>query len=224
MNTKLMTLLIMVVSIVALIRISGVTSLVTLDRIKEKSLELKQMVHDHYLQSVAMYTGLVLIVAATSIPIVVILVVAGGFLFGTLLGALYATIGGLVGGIIAFLMFRYFLRSVVEEHYGAQLARFNEKIHVYGYNYIIILHYLTVIPLFIINMCAALTPISLGHFVWITLLGSAPLYVVYALAGRELATIRCVQDIFSAQIILACALLIVVALIPMLIKRYQARH
>ncbi|MFI5333518.1 MAG: VTT domain-containing protein, partial [Candidatus Babeliales bacterium] len=102
--------------------------------------------------------------------------------------------------------------------------RFNEKIHVYGYNYIIILHYLTVIPLFVINMCAALTPISLGHFVWITLLGSAPLYIVYALAGRELATISCVQDIFSAQIILACALLIVVALIPMLIKRYQARH
>lgn len=224
LNMKLIALLIIVVVVGVLVYASGITSLITLDTVKAKSLELKQMVSEHYVKAVLIYTGLVTGVAATSIPLVVILVVAGGFLFGTVLGALYATIGATLGGIMAFLVFRYFLRSLVQEHYAPQLLRFNEKIQVYGYNYIIILHYLTIIPLFIINMFAALTSISLGYFIVVTLLGSFPLYLVYALAGRELATIRCVQDIFSVQIIIACALLICVALIPMVIKRWQARH
>jgi uncharacterized membrane protein YdjX (TVP38/TMEM64 family) len=223
LNGKFIVLILLIVGVIVLVRISGINSLITLEQVKEKSLELKQMVDQQYVRSVAIYTAFFTVIAAASIPLVIILAVAGGFLFGAIPGALYATIGATIGGTIAFIMFRYFLHSIIQEHYALQLARFNEKIHVYGYNYILILHYLTIIPLFIINMFAALTPISLPHFVVLTLLGSAPLYLVYAFAGRELATIRCVQDIFSAQMIIACALLICVALIPMIIKRYQRK-
>lgn len=222
-NNKLIIVLLVIVSIITVVRATGITSLITLENIKEKSIALKANVNEHYFQSVVTYCALVIGITAVSIPLIILLVIAGGFLFGALFGALYATIGASIGATISFIFFRYFLRSFVQEHYAVQLERFNKKIELYGYQYIVIMHYLTIIPLFIINMFAALTPITLPHFINLTLLGSAPLYLVYAFAGRELATIRCINDIFSAQIIIACALLIVVALIPMLIKRYQGR-
>lgn len=220
-SIKLVVLFFIILAIVAVVHVTQISSLLTLEQIKEKSIALKNTVHEHYVQSVFTYIALVVAIAASSLPLVIIIVLAGGFLFGTFLGALYATIGATLGGVIAFVVFRYLLSAFVQEHYTQQLRTFNDKIHRYGYTYIIILHYLTVIPLFIINMFAALTPISLSHFIVLTLLGSAPLYLVYAFAGRELATIRCAQDIFSVPVILACMLLIVMALIPMLIKRYQ---
>lgn len=221
LNGKLVVFTLIIVGVALLIYMSGISSLITFDQIKIKSVELKHMVDEHYARSVAFYIALFTCVAAASIPLVVILALVGGFLFGALLGALYATIGATLGGVLAFVVFRYFLRSFIQEHYAMQFDHFNEKVHVYGYHYILILHYLTIVPLFVINMFAALTPITLGQFVLFTMVGSGPLFLVYSFAGRELATISCVRDIFSFQLFIACALLIVLALIPMLINRHQ---
>ena len=105
--------------------------------------------------------------------------------------------------------------------YGNRIVTFKKQMDVHGVNYILMLHFVTVVPYFVINTLAALSDISLVTFVWATIVGSIPIISVYAFAGRQLSYIQSVGDIFSPPIILAFVLLIVLACMPIILKRLK---
>ena len=184
-------------------------------------IEFKECVHDHYMRSVVVYILILAAIAAISLPIIIFYVVLGGFLFGTLAGALYSVIGATVGATLSFLVFRYILGDMVQKKYGESLGGFKQKMKEHGISYILILHYLTVVPFFIINTFAALSPITLFQFILTTIAGCLPLFLVYAFAGKGLGSIQSVGDIFSAPVIIACVLLSGLAFVPVILKKFK---
>lgn len=210
-----------VLALVGIIKYSG--DYLSLEQCKVHAGNFKQMVDAHYIMAALVYVLIVTLTAAASIPIIIPIILVGGYLFSTLPGTLFSTIGTTTGSVISFLLFRYALGATIQRNYGPQLAAFTEKMNSYGPSYLLVLHYLTVVPFFIINTFAALTPITLTRFIAITILGSLPINLVYSFAGRELGTISSTRDIFSAPVIIACALLILLACMPIILKRFKSK-
>jgi len=189
--------------------------------LKTHANNLKQIVEKNYFRAVLMYIAVYSGSIVATIPAVAPLTLIGGFLFCVLPGMIYSLIGAVLGATISFLMIRYMLGFFLRGRYAQRIENFNDKIKRYGYSYLIILHFLTVIPFLVINTLAALTDVPLITFMLTTLVGCIPLLFVYSLAGEQLASIQSVGDIFSPPLIMSFLLLILLAIIPIVVKRIK---
>lgn len=207
-----------------LIVYSWLSKYVTLEQIKAHSLAFKSFVDVHYGWSILIYSGIYALTIAIGIPGVAPLSLLGGFLFGVLLGTIYGAIGATIGSLVAFCIVRYILRDWVHRRYGHQLKRFNAQMRKYGANYLLMVHYASVIPFFFINSLAALADINFWTFTWTTVAGFIPLALIYSYAGRELGTIQSIKDILSPPLMAAFGLLIFLAFLPILIKHFKGEE
>lgn len=217
---RLLIVLVVLGAIIAL-RYSGIRNYINVAQLKEQRTYLQAMVEQHYLRSVFLYIVLYTAVVAFSLPVAAVFTIAGGFLFGILFGAIYANIGATLGAIIAFLLVRYLIGNAVQQKYQVQLARFNEQFKAHGTSFLLSIHFIAVIPFFLINAFAGLTQVSLWTFIWTTSVGIFPGALVYAFAGQQLNAIQTVRDVFSPNIIIAFALLALLAMVPMLFKKFM---
>lgn len=189
--------------------------------IKQESEHMRLTAEQHYHSSVVLYMLVFILSLVVCIPSTVPLVLLGGYLFGTFWGGLFATLAAMIGSVISFLLFRYLVKSFLQDRYAQQIAFFKQKIEQYGVRYLLVLHYTSVVPFFVINMIAALTPISLGALLGTCFIGSFPLYLLYAFTGQQLSDIQSARDIFSGPVILAIVILMSMVLIPMIARRYK---
>lgn len=203
---------------------SWLSKYVTLDQIKAHSMAFKAFVDVHYALAVLIYAGIYALVIAIGIPGVAPLSLLGGFLFGVLLGTFYGALGATIGSLVAFCIVRYVLRGFVRRRYGRQLSRFNVQMEKYGANYLLMVHYASVIPFFFINSLAALSGVSFWTFIWTTVLGFIPLAMIYSYAGRELGTIESIKDILSPPLMAVFGLLILLAFLPIVIKHFKGEE
>lgn len=194
---------------------------ITIEQIKENSAWLLATTASHYFLAVVSFILGYAVMIGIGIPGVVIFSLLGGFLFGTWLGMLYSTIAATLGSAVVFLIIRYLMNTYVQRRYAAHLATFNRYMERYGSSFLLIVHYMAVIPFFIINILAALTRVRLWTFAWTTVAGFIPLCWIYASAGCRLATLDSFDDLFSWQIFVMLAVLILMALIPVWVKHHQ---
>jgi len=199
----------------------GVAKHLTLEKIKVYSDYFQYWVAEHYLFSVLVYMLAYFVVIASSLPATGPMSMLGGFLFGTWPTIIYSTIAATFGATVAFLLFRTVLRGTVEQKYASQLQKFRSGLKEHGAWYLLLLHFLFVIPFFVINILAALGGVTLWQFVWTTAVGFLPCAFVYAFAGTQLKTIQSVGDIFSFKVIAAIIFVILLSLIPIVYKRIK---
>ena len=179
---------------------------------------------EHYLAAVLIFILLYVAVAALSLPGAVLFTLTGGFLFGTIVGAVYANVGATVGAALAFLSARYLLHDWVEARWGRRLASFQRGFAHNAFGYLISLRLMPIFPFFIINLLSGLTKTSLGTFVAATSLGIIPGSLVYAYAGRELGSINRMADIASPHVLLAFLLLGLLSLSPTLYRQLSGKR
>jgi uncharacterized membrane protein YdjX (TVP38/TMEM64 family) len=228
MNKKsfwwLLVLLAVVVAKFALgkfIMFSWVSRFITLEQIQAHSIAFKAFVGAHYAPAVLLYIAIYAVTIAVGIPGVAPLSLLGGYLFGVLLSTVYGAFGATAGSVVAFSVVRYLLKDWVMRRYGRQFAGFNDQMRKYGANYLLMVHFASIIPFFFINTLAAISDVKWWTFIWTTVVGFIPLAVIYSFAGRELATIKSVQDILSPPIITVFVILILLAFLPIIIKHYK---
>ncbi len=197
---------------------------ISFDYIKAQSLYFKTLVDQHYMVSALAYMGLFAAGIAGSLPVSIIATLLGGYLFGAWIGTLFATIAVVIGVGIAYIIMRYVLKSAGDIQTSSTTQTLAHAINQYGVSYLLFLHFSAVVPYVVINTCAAIAHIPLSTVLWTTMLGFLPQALVYAYAGRELGSLQQINDIFSREIMIAFALLMLLALVPMLIKRYKKTH
>ena len=108
---RLGKLLVFIVTIVAMWR-WGIRHYVNLEQFQLYSHHFKNLVESHYILAVVGYIVFFTTLIATSLPVVPLLTVIGGYLFGTILGAIYATIGATIGGTLSLVIFKLFFVSL----------------------------------------------------------------------------------------------------------------
>ena len=206
---------------IILLRFSGVGSYFKFEHLKEHRESLQNMVQKHYTSSVFLYIILYAFLVSLSVPTSALLTVTGGFLFGTIPGLMYTNIGATTGAVISFVLFRYFLGSIVQKKYKAKLEGFNNAVEEQGTYYLVVVHFLAFVPFVLINILASFTNISLWTFIWTTAVGIIPGSLVYSDAGSQLATIDSLKDIFSIHIVVAFVLLGGLAFLPTILKQLR---
>lgn len=206
---------------VAALYYSGLQDYISLAGLKANSHHFKAMVDRNYWFSVAMFVVSYMATVAASLPVVAPFTLLGGFLFDTIPGALYSALASAFGSVIYVFCLRHFLRASIEQRFEKQLVRFKENMKVYGKSYVLILHFMTIIPFFVINGLVALSDLSLLDVFWTTMVGSGPIFLLFAFEGRQLATIESVHDILSPSFMLALGLLVLLACMPIIIRRIR---
>jgi uncharacterized membrane protein YdjX (TVP38/TMEM64 family) len=214
---KRLLLLVFIIALISVIRFTGLTSYLTLANLHAHKEHLQQVVKNDYLFSGLMFIVVYIVVAGLSIPGATILTLAGGFLFGWFLGALYVNMSATIGAGLAFLFSRYLFGTWIHNKYAEKLSRFNQELTQHGSRYLLTLRFIPLFPFFLINIFAGLTKIPLKTFIWTTSLGIFPGSLVYSFAGSQLTNITSVKDVLSVKILLAFFMLGLFVLAPRLL-------
>ncbi len=195
----------------------------TLEALKENRDRLLAFTEANYGSAAALFVVTYCVVTGLSLPGAAILTLAGGFLFGSILGTVFVNLGATSGATLAFLAARYLLRDWVEHKFGSKLGPIQEGFATNAFSYLMTLRLIPLFPFFLVNMVSGLTRVSVGTYVAATALGIIPGSFVYAYAGRQLGTINSLKEIASPNVLLAFTLLGLLALVPIIYKKVAAR-
>lgn len=195
----------------------------SLDALKHNRDRLLAFTESNYAASVAIFILAYIAVTGLSLPGAVILTLAGGFVFGGVLGTLFVNLGATTGATLAFLAARYLLRDWVEQKFGTWVEPVQHGFTKNAFSYLLTLRLIPLFPFFAVNLVSGLTRVSVGTYVAATAIGIIPGSFVYAYAGRQLGTINSLKEIASPNVIGAFVLLGLLALMPMLYKRLSAK-
>ena len=218
---KKLLILLLLITAIAAIRMTGVHRYLTFENLQTQKDILHGFVDKNYLLAIIIFMLIYSVSVAFSIPGATILTLAGGLVFGTVLGAIYVNVGATSGAIGVFIFARYLLGAKLQEKYADKLAKFNNEIEINGYSYLLTLRFIPLFPFWMINLFAGLTKISLRTYAWTTAVGILPGSLVYTYTGNQLNTINSVSDIFSWNILLAFILLGFLALIPTILNHLK---
>ncbi len=195
----------------------------SLAALKENRDSLLAFTEANFAAAVGIFIVAYVIVTGLSLPGAVILTLAGGFLFGAIGATVFVNIGATTGATLAFLTARYLLRDTVEQKFGKWLGPFQEGFGKNAFSYLLTLRLIPLFPFFVVNLVSGLTRVNVGTYVAATAIGIIPGSFVYAYAGRQLGTINSLKEIASPNVIAAFVLLGLLALVPVVYKRFAAK-
>jgi uncharacterized membrane protein YdjX (TVP38/TMEM64 family) len=192
----------------------------SLDALKHNRDQLLAFTESNYAASVAIFILTYIVVTGLSLPGAVILTLAGGFVFGGVIGTLFVNLGATTGATLAFLAARYLLRDWVEQKFGRWIEPVQQGFAKNAFSYLLTLRLIPLFPFFIVNLVSGLTRVNVGTYVAATAIGIIPGSFVYAYAGRQLGTISSLKEIASPNVIGAFVLLGLLALAPIVYKKF----
>lgn len=115
-----------------------------------------------------------------------VMTIAGGLAFGTLWGSVYSLIGADAGAIIAFGAGRFLGKTFVERTVGKRFHSMLKTIARNGFQIILYLRMVPVIPYNALNLLAGASPISFRDYFWASMIGMIPGTIVFAFLGDAL--------------------------------------
>jgi len=150
-----------------------------------------------------------------------VLTLAGGAIFGPVLGTLYNLTGATLGATLAFLVARYLAAGWVERKTGGRLKQLKEGVEGEGWRFVAFVRLVPLFPFNLLNYALGLTRIKLSHYIiasYLCMLPGAIAYTYLGYAGREAVA---GGEGLIQKIMLALALLAVVGFLPGLIGRLR---
>lgn len=147
-----------------------------------------------------------------------VLTLAGGALFGPVLGTLYNLTGATVGASLAFLVARYLASGWVEDKAQGKVKQLVNGVEREGWRFVAFTRLVPLFPFNLLNYALGLTRIRFLHYLlttYIFMLPGALAYTYLGYAGREAVG---GGDGLIQKILIALALLAVVAFLPRLIS------
>ena len=195
----------------------------SLAALKANRADLLAYTNAHYAVAAALFIAVYFTQTALSLPGGTIMTLAGGFLFGSVLGTVLVNIGATLGATCAFLAARYVLRDWVEKKFSARVESIQAGFAENAFNYLLTLRLIPLFPFFLVNLVSGLTRINLIPYIVATSIGIIPGTFVFAFAGKQLGAINSPGEIASPPVLLAFTFLALLALIPIAYRKFKAR-
>ncbi|MGE0767201.1 MAG: TVP38/TMEM64 family protein [Hyphomicrobiaceae bacterium] len=199
--------------------------------------------------AIAIFILVYVSVVALSLPGATILTLAGGLLFGWQLAVPIAVVAATLGATVVYLIARTSLGEALAERAGPSIAKLRAGFRENALSYMLFLRLVPVFPFVVVNLAAALLGVPLRTYVIGTFLGIIPGTAAYTVAGAGLASVIDAQNagykaclarsgadaavcpykidtsaLVTKELVLAFALLGIVALIPIGLKKWKARN
>ena len=173
------------------------------------------------------YVTLYALVVAFSVPEAAVVTVAGGLLFGTLLGGALAVVGSTIGAVVLFLVARTAFAEVVARRARGLIDRIRPGLQRDGFSYLLALRLVPAVPFWLVNLGAALCGMRLFPYAAATLLGVIPATFVFAWIGQGVGSVLAaggtpdVTLIFSPRIFGPLLALAALSLMPVLLRHLR---
>jgi uncharacterized membrane protein YdjX (TVP38/TMEM64 family) len=172
-----------------------------------------------------LYVAVYGLLVALSVPGAAVLTIAGGFLFGTWLGALCAVVGATLGATMIFLAARAGVGGLAQRA-GRFVGKLEAGFRADAFNYLLVLRLVPIFPFWLVNLVPALVGVRLPTYVLATFLGIIPGTFVYASLGNGLGDVVEEPDLtilFKPSVLVPIAGLALLPLIAVWYKRWRAK-
>jgi len=181
--------LIVLVCAMAFVFAMGWHRYLTIGSLAENREALRGFIEAHKLFSLAAFVALYAAAVALSVPGGAVLTLAGGFLFGWLLGGAASVVAATIGATAVFLIAKSTLGSVLASRAGPWLSRFREGFQEDAFSYLLFLRLVPIFPFWLVNLAPGLLGVGLTTYVATTFLGIIPGTFAFALAGNGLDSV-----------------------------------
>jgi uncharacterized membrane protein YdjX (TVP38/TMEM64 family) len=176
----------------------------------------------HFVAALAIAFVIYVSAAAFSVPGGLVLSLTMGFLFGRWVGTLLVVIAATIGATLVFGAARYLFADAARRRMGPRGAKISAGFAENAFNYLLFLRLVPVFPFFLVNLAPAFTTISVRTFVLATLIGIIPGSFVFVNLGQTLGRIDSLSGLLSTETIGAFVLLGILALTPVLVRKFRA--
>lgn len=197
----------------------GLHDYISLSEIQEKKTNLKETIAEKPFFSSATFVAIYSLSVALSLPIATLLTLLGGFLFGLIKGTLLVVTSATIGATVIFLVAKTSIGSTLREKAGDLYKKIEENMKENAVGYLFFMRLVPVFPFVLVNIVPALFNVPLKIFILTTFFGIIPGSAVYVYFGQQLGEINSLNDLISAELLLAFTLLGFFALIPTLYKQ-----
>ena len=231
--------LIAIVALMGLVFAMGWHEYLSLEQLGRNYATLDGFISENLLVAILAYALLYIIVVALSLP--------GGLLFGWQIGGPVTVVAATIGATIIFLVAKTSLGETLAAKAGPSINKLREGFQENALSYLLFLRLVPAFPFFVVNLAPALLGVPLRTYVIGTLFGIIPGTMAFSFAASQLGTViektnaehaACVTangeaacpyvidagTLVSKEIILAFAAIGVVALIPVIAKKWSNRH
>jgi pyruvate/2-oxoglutarate dehydrogenase complex dihydrolipoamide dehydrogenase (E3) component/uncharacterized membrane protein YdjX (TVP38/TMEM64 family) len=188
----------------------------SLEQLKSRQDEFAALYAQRPALVIGSYALLYIVVFALALPVGAVMTLAGGALFGVVVGTLVVSFASSIGALLAFWVSRYLLRDSVQARFGARLSEVDAGIAKDGPFYLFTLRLIPAFPPAAINLLFGLTRMRAWTFYWVSQLGMLAGTIVYVLAGTQLARLDSLRGILSPGLIGSFVLL---GLLPLIAKK-----
>jgi uncharacterized membrane protein YdjX (TVP38/TMEM64 family) len=161
----------------------------TITALAENREALRGFLGSHRLLALAAFVALYAAATALSLPGGAVLTIAGGFLFGWLLGGFASIIGATIGATILFLIARSTLGELLAARAGPLLTRFRQGFQQDAFSYLLFLRLVPIFPFWLVNLAPGLLNVPFTTYFVTTILGIIPGTFAFALAGSGLDSV-----------------------------------
>jgi uncharacterized membrane protein YdjX (TVP38/TMEM64 family) len=151
-----------------------------------------------------------------------VFVVAAGFIWGWQLGGIYAMIGGLIGAHASFFVGRFVGEGLLLR-FGRMGAAVQKQVDHAGFKSLLVMRFVPGLPFAAVNYAAGVTGVKLRDFFFATVLGLAPSNFLFAYCSDALFNGTMTERDAFKWLVVVCALMLFIVVVPSLLKRYAAR-
>jgi uncharacterized membrane protein YdjX (TVP38/TMEM64 family) len=239
--------LLLLIAASAFVLAMGWQRYLTLEKLAENREALRGFIDANMVVSLAAFTAIYAAVVALSLPGGAVLTIAGGLLFGWLVGGVASMVGATIGATVVFLIARSALGDLLAARAGPSLARFREGFREDAFHYLLFLRLVPIFPFWLVNLAPGLLGVSFATYLATTIIGIIPGTFAYSLTGDGLDSVLEAQEaahqsclakmapggqescpymldpgvVFTPELILGLVALGLVALVPVGVKWFR---
>jgi uncharacterized membrane protein YdjX (TVP38/TMEM64 family) len=210
----------------------GLHSYPALEQLSGSRKALESFTGDHFALALAVYMLAYAAAVAVMFPAPWVLTVAGGFVFGAVVGGATAVLAATAGATVLFWAARTAFGDFLRRRVSGAAAKLANGFEKDAFGYLLGLRLVPIIPFVVLNIVPAMLKVGFRTFVLATLLGSLPGTLVFAYVGQSLdgvvlATERTgrqltAQDLITPELTIALAALGALALVSVVVRRLRA--
>ena len=150
---------------------------------------LEQSVAASFYQTWWMFVGVFIVAALVALPVGALLSMAGGLLFGVFWGGLAGWLSTSVAAWVSFLVMRWWLGERESSlTANPSLTALAKRLDHHSTELLMILRIVPLVPFYLINVAAALSPMPASRYTWASIIGLMPSTFLYALVGHSLGS------------------------------------
>jgi uncharacterized membrane protein YdjX (TVP38/TMEM64 family) len=227
-------------ALMALAFSQGLHRELTLSNLIMQRQDLAGFVEQNLLLSIGVYFLIYAVAVALSFPGASLLTIAGGFLFGWVIGGVATIFGATLGACAVFLVARSSFGELLTHRAGPFLSRLAAGFREDAFHYLLFLRLTPVFPFWLVNIAPAIFKMPLASYALATFVGIIPGTFAFTFIGsgldsvidaQEAASPGCaaagschvdVSALVTPQLVVAFFALGIVSLIPVVLKKLRA--